>query len=59
MHFNLADLFESVADVVPERTALVCGAERRTFAQLDRRAAVAEAQCGLVVGCFHFDFLSD
>jgi acyl-CoA synthetase (AMP-forming)/AMP-acid ligase II len=38
MHFNLADLFESVAAVVPERTALVCGTERRTFAQLERRA---------------------
>ena len=38
MQFNLADLFESVADSVPERTALVCGEQRRTFAQLDRRA---------------------
>jgi non-ribosomal peptide synthetase component F len=38
MNFNLADLFESVADAVPERTALVCGEQRRTFAQLDRRA---------------------
>ena len=37
-HFNLADLFESVADAVPERTALVCGEQRRTFAELDRRA---------------------
>jgi acyl-CoA synthetase (AMP-forming)/AMP-acid ligase II len=38
MNFNLADLFESVVDVVPERTALVCGAERRTYSQLERRA---------------------
>jgi non-ribosomal peptide synthetase component F len=38
VNFNLADLFESVADAVPEREALVCGAQRLTFAQLDRRA---------------------
>ena len=38
MEFNLADLFESVADAVPERLALVCGEQRRTFAQLDATA---------------------
>jgi acyl-CoA synthetase (AMP-forming)/AMP-acid ligase II len=37
-HFNIADLFEIVADTVPEREALVCGEERRTYAELDRRA---------------------
>jgi acyl-CoA synthetase (AMP-forming)/AMP-acid ligase II len=36
--FNLADLFESVADVVPDRMALVCGERRLTYAQLDARA---------------------
>jgi len=36
--FNLADLFEMVADKVPERDALVCGDARATFAQLDARA---------------------
>jgi acyl-CoA synthetase (AMP-forming)/AMP-acid ligase II len=38
MHFNLADLFEAVADAVPERTALVCGAHRLTYVQLEQRA---------------------
>ncbi|MGW4981395.1 acyl-CoA synthetase [Streptomyces mirabilis] len=45
MEYNLADLFESVVDVVPGREALVCidhpgtGAERRlTYAQLDAAA---------------------
>ncbi len=38
MHFNLADLFEKVADTVPEREALVCGEQRATFAQLESRA---------------------
>ncbi|MGW1893869.1 acyl-CoA synthetase [Streptomyces sp. NPDC002004] len=45
MEFNLADLFESVVDVVPDREALVhldhpgTGAERRlTYAQLDAAA---------------------
>ncbi|TMK16738.1 MAG: acyl-CoA synthetase, partial [Actinobacteria bacterium] len=36
--FNLADLFESVADAVGEREAVVCGDQRRTYAQLDDRA---------------------
>ncbi len=38
MQFNLADLFEKVADTVPEREALVCGEQRATFAQLEARA---------------------
>jgi acyl-CoA synthetase (AMP-forming)/AMP-acid ligase II len=37
-HFNLADLFEMVADKVPSRDALVCGEQRATFAQLEQRA---------------------
>ena len=36
--FNLADLFESVVDAVPDRLALVCGGRRLTYAELDRRA---------------------
>jgi acyl-CoA synthetase (AMP-forming)/AMP-acid ligase II len=36
--FNLADLFERVADAVPERTAVVAGADRCTYAELDERA---------------------
>ena len=38
MEFNLADLFERVADAVPDREAVVCGTERRTYAQLDERS---------------------
>jgi 3-oxocholest-4-en-26-oate---CoA ligase len=36
--FNLADLFESVADELPVREALSSGGTRCTFAELDRRA---------------------
>ena len=36
--FNIADLFELVADTIPDRTALVSGSRRYTFAELDRRA---------------------
>ena len=36
--FNLADLFEIVADAVPERCAVVQGARRLTFAEIDERA---------------------
>jgi non-ribosomal peptide synthetase component E (peptide arylation enzyme) len=38
VEFNLADLFESVVSVVPEKDALVTGTRRRTFRELDRRA---------------------
>jgi acyl-CoA synthetase (AMP-forming)/AMP-acid ligase II len=38
MEFNLADLFERVADSIPDRTALVAGERRLTYAQLDERA---------------------
>jgi acyl-CoA synthetase (AMP-forming)/AMP-acid ligase II len=38
LQFNLADLFERVADAVPEREAAVCGTERRTYAELDERS---------------------
>lgn len=38
MEFNLADLFEGVADAIPDREALVCGDRRLTYAGLDERA---------------------
>jgi acyl-CoA synthetase (AMP-forming)/AMP-acid ligase II len=38
VEFNLADLWECVADTVPARLALVCGPRRLTYAQLDDRA---------------------
>jgi len=37
-HFNIADMFEIVADTVPEREALVCGQQRVSYADLDTRA---------------------
>ena len=37
-HFNIADMYEMVADKVPARTALVCGEQRATYAELDSRA---------------------
>ncbi len=36
--FNLADLVEHSVDLVPERTALVCGERSITYAQLEERA---------------------
>ena len=38
MQFNLADLWERVADTVPDHEALVCGERRLTFAGCDERA---------------------
>ena len=38
MEFNLADLFEAVADAVPDRLALVAGDRRLTYRELDERA---------------------
>ena len=38
MAFNLADLAEHTVDVVPDRTAIVCGDRTVTFAELEARA---------------------
>jgi 3-oxocholest-4-en-26-oate---CoA ligase len=38
MEMNLADLFELVADEVPDAVAMVAGDRRLTYRQLDRRA---------------------
>jgi fatty-acyl-CoA synthase len=38
VEFNLADLYELVADAVPDRLALVAGDRRLSFAELDERA---------------------
>jgi len=36
--FNFADIWEMVADAVGDREALVCGSQRRTYAQLEEHA---------------------
>jgi acyl-CoA synthetase (AMP-forming)/AMP-acid ligase II len=36
--FNLADLWEAVAEQVPERVALRCAGSQRTYAELEERA---------------------
>lgn len=36
--FQFADIFEDMADAIPQREALVCGEQRYTYAQLDERA---------------------
>lgn len=38
MALNVADLVEHAADTVPDRTALVCGERRVTYAELEARA---------------------
>jgi acyl-CoA synthetase (AMP-forming)/AMP-acid ligase II len=38
VQFNLADLWERVADTVPDHEALVCAGRRLTFAEEDERA---------------------
>ncbi len=38
MEWNFADLFEGVADIAADRTALICGDRRSTFAELDERS---------------------
>ncbi len=51
--WNLADLFTSVAQAVPDREALVVGERRLTYAQLDARAnrlANALAARGITAG---------
>ena len=36
--YQIADLFEAIADAVPENEAIVCDGVRITYAELDRRA---------------------
>ncbi|WP_067486137.1 acyl-CoA synthetase [Actinomadura hibisca] len=38
MEFNHADLFEGIADAIGDRVAVVCGASRLTYAELDAHA---------------------
>ncbi|MBV8980283.1 MAG: acyl-CoA synthetase [Acidimicrobiia bacterium] len=38
MEFNLADIFESIVDVVPDRPAIVCEDDRLTYAELEENA---------------------
>ncbi|GLX98421.1 acyl-CoA synthetase [Herbidospora sp. NBRC 101105] len=38
MHFHHADLFEGLADTIGDRTAVVCGDDRATYAELDAAA---------------------
>ena len=38
MHFNIADLFERVADACPNRPALVCEQRRLSYVELEERA---------------------
>jgi acyl-CoA synthetase (AMP-forming)/AMP-acid ligase II len=58
MEFNLADLFESIADAVPEREAVYAEGRTLTYRELDRRAnrlahhfAAAGIGAGDHVGC--------
>ncbi len=51
--FQLADVFEAVADAVPDRVAFVCEGERFRYAELDERAtrlAHALARRGIGTG---------
>jgi acyl-CoA synthetase (AMP-forming)/AMP-acid ligase II len=51
VEFNLADLWERVADTVPSRTALVCGDSRLTYGELDQRTTrLAHGLASLGVG---------
>ncbi len=51
MEFNLADIFESLADAFPERPAVLSGPHRLTFGQLDERATrLAHAWASLGLG---------
>ena len=49
-HFNIADLYEMVADKVPTRSALVCGEQRATYAELEQRVTERTAQATTAAG---------
>ncbi len=54
MEFNLADLFELVADAVPERQAISCGERRISYRELEERSnRLANALRDLEIGRGH------
>ncbi|MEZ4287871.1 MAG: acyl-CoA synthetase [Polyangiales bacterium] len=48
MHFNIADIMESLADAVPENDALVSGSERRTYSELTNARTAWRIICSRV-----------
>ncbi len=38
MAYNAADMFEHTVDAIPDRIAIVCGDDRRTYAELEARS---------------------
>jgi 3-oxocholest-4-en-26-oate---CoA ligase len=59
VEFNIADLFECVADAVPDRVAAVCGTRRVGYRELDDRSSrlahvlqETGAGSGTHVGCY-------
>ncbi len=59
MSFNIADLFEHVADAVPERVAVVSEAGHETYRELDERSTQLAhvlrelgAVPGATIGCY-------
>lgn len=51
MTYNLADLFESVADAIPQRTAIVSAERRLNYSELDERATrLANSWAGVGIG---------
>jgi acyl-CoA synthetase (AMP-forming)/AMP-acid ligase II len=51
MTYNLADLFESVADSIPDRIAIICSERCLSFSELDERATrLANFWAGLGIG---------
>ena len=64
MEYNLADLWERVADTVPDHEAMVCDGRRLTFAEEDPRAtqlahALAERGVGASdhVACYLYNWI--
>ncbi|MFZ2528535.1 MAG: acyl-CoA synthetase [Rhodococcus sp. (in: high G+C Gram-positive bacteria)] len=53
MSMNLADLFEAIADTIPDRVAIICGENRLTYRELDaasNRVAHHLAGAGITAG---------
>ena len=38
MAYNAADMFEYAVDVIPDKTAIICGDVHRTYRELDERS---------------------
>ena len=39
MNLNFATIWEEISDILPEKTAMICGNEKKTWAEYEKAAS--------------------